>query len=348
MCPKNERCELKDTVRYVGVDMDSPLAYNYRNLQVDVGDPFYDRDYNLCIACARCVRACDEMRGDSAITMIERSGTVLVGTSFGTSLLESGCEFCGACIDVCPVGALVEKNHKCEKPRTVQKSICPHCPVGCQLNLEFNGDGKFIRAVADINAPANKGQACYKGKFGLEFLNKTAAIKQPLIRRDGLLEETSWEEAIEFISSKLGDYIGDEFSILTSPNSTNEELYVAQKFSRLVMKTNNIDQTSNVTPELTVGLERALGYGAATNSIWELENSKCILVFNTNVTENQNVVAVPIKKAVRQGAKLIVIDTREVELTRQADSWLRPSPGTELLLLGGILKVLVQSSFNDV
>ena len=338
-CPKNERCEFKDTVRYLGMELESPLEYNYRDIPLEVSDPFYDRDMNLCITCGRCVRVCDEVRGDAAIGFIERSGRALVGTSQGTSLLESGCEFCGACIDVCPVGALVEKNHKWEKPRTVQKSICPHCPVGCQLNLEFNGDGKFIRAVADINAPANKGQACYKGKFGLEFLNKETAIKQPLIRRDGLLEEATWEEAIAFISSRLGDYIGDEFSMLTSPNSTNEELYVAQKFSRAVMKTNNVDQTSNVTPELTVGLERALGYGAATNSIWELENSKCILVFNTNVTENQNVVAVPIKKAVRQGAKLIVIDTREVELTRQADSWLRPSPGTELLLLGGILNL---------
>ena len=346
-CPKNERCEFKDTVRYLGMELESPLEYNYRDIPLEVSDPFYDRDMNLCITCGRCVRVCDEVRGDAAIGFIERSGRALVGTSQGTSLLESGCEFCGACIDVCPVGALVEKNHKWEKPRTVQKSICPHCPVGCQLNLEFNGDGKFIRAVADINAPANKGQACYKGKFGLEFLNKETAIKEPLIRRDGLLEEATWEEAIAFISSRLGDYIGDEFSILTSPNSTNEELYVAQKFSRAVMKTNNVDQTSNVTPELTVGLERALGYGAATNSIWELENSKCILVFNTNVTENQNVVAVPIKKAVRQGAKLIVIDTREVELTRQADSWLRPSPGTELLLLGGILKLLVQGSLHD-
>lgn len=347
-CPKNERCEFKDTVRYLGMELESPLEYNYRDIPLEVSDPFYDRDMNLCITCGRCVRVCDEVRGDAAIGFIQRSGRALVGTSQGTSLLESGCEFCGACIDVCPVGALVEKDHKWEKPRTIQKSICPHCPVGCQLDLEFNGEGKFIRAVADINSPVNKGQACYKGKFGLEFLNKVTPIKQPLIRRDGLLEESSWEEATEFISSKLKNYNGDEFSILTSPNSTNEELYVAQKFGRLVMKTNNVDQTSNITPELTVGLERALGYGAATNSIWELENSKCVLVFNTNVTENQNVVAVPIKKAVRQGAKLIVIDTREVELTRRADSWLRPSPGTELLLLGGILKLLVQSSLHDV
>ncbi|SVB27205.1 uncharacterized protein METZ01_LOCUS180059, partial [marine metagenome] len=115
VCPKNERCELKDTVRFVGTNMESPLSYNYRNLQIETGDPFYDRDYNLCIVCARCVRVCEEIRGDDAVTMIERSGTVLVGTSFGSSLLESGCEFCGACIDVCPVGELVERDHKWDK-----------------------------------------------------------------------------------------------------------------------------------------------------------------------------------------------------------------------------------------
>ena len=122
-CPKNERCEFKDTVRYLGMELESPLEYNYRDIPLEVSDPFYDRDMNLCITCGRCVRVCDEVRGDAAIGFIQRSGRALVGTSQGTSLLESGCEFCGACIDVCPVGALVEKDHKWEKPRTIQKSI---------------------------------------------------------------------------------------------------------------------------------------------------------------------------------------------------------------------------------
>ena len=100
-----------------------------------------DRDYNLCIVCGRCVRACEELRGDDAICFTERGGSALVGTSFGTSLLESGCEFCGACIDVCPVGALVEREHKWEKAARVERTICPHCPVGCQLNLEINSPG---------------------------------------------------------------------------------------------------------------------------------------------------------------------------------------------------------------
>ena len=111
-CPKNDRCELKDTTLYVGTGLSTPLNYKYRSLPVESKDPFYDMDYNLCIVCGRCVRACEEIRVDSAITFTERAGVSLVGPAHGSSLLESGCEFCGACIDVCPVGALVETEYK--------------------------------------------------------------------------------------------------------------------------------------------------------------------------------------------------------------------------------------------
>ena len=346
-CPKNERCELKDTVRYLGMELESPLEYKYRNIPLELGDPFYDRDYNLCIVCGRCVRACEELRGDDAICFTERSGTALVGTTFGTSLLESGCEFCGACIDVCPVGALVESDHKWEKPVRTERTICPHCPVGCQLNLEINASDQFIRAVPELNSPANRGQACFRGKFGLEFLNRESRLRSPLIRRDGQLQEATWDEALDYVASRLTEYKGDSFALLSSPNSTNEEHYLAQKFGRVVMQSNNIDQTSNTQPELVIGLERSLGYAAATNSTWDLENAGCILVFNSNVTEEHNVVAVPIKKAAKKSTNLVVIDPREVELTRYAHVWLRPNPGTELLVLGGILKSLIDQGLEQ-
>ena len=346
-CPKNERCELKDTVRYLGIDLESPLEYKYRNIPLELGDPFYDRDYNLCIVCGRCVRACEELRGDDAIGFTERSGVALVGTSFGTSLLESGCEFCGSCIDVCPVGALVESNHKWEKPVRTERTVCPHCPVGCQLNLEVNASGQFIRAVPELNSPANRGQACFKGKFGLEFVNQESRLRTPMIRRDGQLQESTWDEALEHVAAKLAEYKGDGFALLTAPDSTNEEHYLAQKFARAVMQSNNIDQTSNLNPELVLGLERSMGYAAATNSTWDLENAGCILVFNSNVTEEHNVVGVPIKKAARKDTNLVIIDPREVELTRYARVWLRPAPGTELMLLGGILKSLIDQGLEQ-
>ena len=346
-CPKNERCEFKDTVRYLGMELESPLNYKYKQIPLEVADPFYDRDYNLCIACGRCVRACEEIRVDDAICFTERSGKALVGTSFGTSLLESGCEFCGACIDVCPVGALVERDHKWEKPRKIESTICPHCPVGCQLNLELNEAGEPIRVVPEFNAPANRGQACFKGKFGMEFISRKDRLARPLIRRDGELSEATWDEALGYVASRLTDYKGKSFALLASPDGTNEELYLAQKFARVAMASNNVDITSNLQPEQSLALERGLGYGAATNSIWDLEQSNCILTFNTNLTEDNNVLALPIKRAVRDGASLVVIDVREVELTRHASLWLRPAPGTELLLLGGILREILDQGLDD-
>ncbi len=345
-CPKNERCELKDTVRYLGMEMESPLEYKYRDLPVETGDPFYDRDYNLCIVCGRCVRICEEVRGDNAITFTERAGQALVGTSAGTSLLESGCEFCGACLDVCPVGALVESDHKWEKAQQVERTICPHCPVGCQLNLEVNRFEKVVRSVPEISSPANRGQGCFKGKFGLDFVNDKKRLKTPLIRRNGSLEKATWDEALEYVAERLSEYRGDSFAMLSASDSANEEHYLAQKFSRVVMSSNNVDYTSNTQPEAVKALHEVLGFGAATNPIWDLENAECILVFNANVTEEHNVAAVPIKRAVKEGAKLIVIDPREVELTRYADLWLRPKPGTELLLLNGLVKSLLHQGLE--
>ena len=346
-CPKNERCELKDTTRYVGVPIESQLDYKYRELPIHTGDPFYDRDYNLCIVCGRCVRACDELRGDNAITFVERAGKALVGTSYGTSLLESGCEFCGACLDVCPVGALVEREHKWEKAANVVRTVCPHCPVGCQLNLEISEKGSFVRAIPELNSPSNQGQACFRGKFGLEYVNRRERLRTPMVRRGGELVEATWDEALSLVASRLGGYVGRSFAMLSAGDSTNEEHYLAQKFTRVVMGSNSVDMACNDTPEIADVMLSSLGVAAATGPIWGLEQADCVVVFAANVTEEHNVVGLPIKKALKAGASVVVIDPREVELTRFASMNLRPIPGTELLLLGGLLKAVVDEGLSQ-
>ena len=216
------------------------------------------------------------------------------------------------------------------------------------MTLEVNKRNRLIRAIPDRHAAANQGQGCFKGKFGMEFVNRRDRIKTPLIRRNGELQEATWPQALDLVAEKLSDYRNGGYALIASDRATNEDAYVAQKFARAVMGTNNVDVSSNTRPTMLAPLMDQLGYAAATNPIWGLEGSKRYLVVSSNMTEEQNVAAVPIKKSVRAGtAKLIVIDQRETELARHAALWLRPRPGAEAALIGGIIRAIWDQSLDD-
>lgn len=245
LCPKNERCELQQVARYIGIE-EVRLPYRYKEFPIITEDPFFDRDYNLCILCGRCVRVCQEVRGVGAVAFAYRGSQAVVGTAFGRSLQDSYCQFCGACVDVCPTGALVERENKWIGPgdRTVS-TICPYCGVGCTLDLEIKDD-QIIRVAPNPEGAANHGQACVKGKFGLGFVHDDQRLTSPLIKRDGQFEEASWEEALELVASKLADYKGDQFAAISSAKATNEDNYLIQKFARGVMGTNNVDHCARL------------------------------------------------------------------------------------------------------
>lgn len=245
-CHQNLRCELQQVAAYVGLDRMS-ISSHYKGLPVHTDDPMFDRDYNLCILCGRCVRMCQEIRGNRAIGFTYRDGTAQVGTPLGRPLEAVKCQFCGACVDVCPTGALAGRFNKCEGPPDYSvTTICPYCGVGCQLKLQVK-EGKIIRSVPDVAGPANIGQACVKGRFGIvEFVHSPARLTSPLVRRNGELKEASWDEALDLVARNLGRYKPDELAVVTSAKGTNEENYVLQKLARAVLGTNNVDHCARL------------------------------------------------------------------------------------------------------
>ena len=347
LCPQNERCELQDVVYHLQMK-DSDLPYSYRHVPLITENPFIDHDMNLCIVCGRCVRACNEIEGVDAITFIERGDRTLIGTSLGGTLSDSGCTFCGACVDVCPVGAITEKDHKWTgAPERSVTTVCSQCSVGCQLELLVKGE-KVIRSIADIDGPVNRGQSCAKGKFGYLFVNSDQRLTTPLVRRDGQLVEATWDEALELIAEKLPQYKGETFGALTATTSTNEENYLFQKFVKWTMESPNLDHVDGSTESASIEpLREMLGIPAMTNSLTEMTDAKCILVVGSDMTSDHPVAALQIREAVRRGASLIVVDPVETELAQLATSWLRPNPGTEVALLAGMTKHIIDEDLLD-
>jgi len=344
-CPSNGRCELQKVVDYVGItELHLPRAT--RVFPVDTSNPFFDLDRNRCILCARCVRACDEITGVGAIDLAYRGYSMKVATFGDKPLIESICRSCGECVNHCPVGALTPK--ETHQPEQEVKTTCPYCGVGCQMYLGVR-DGQVISVRADRDNEVNRGRLCVKGRFGIaEYVSHPERLTTPLIRRNGQFVEATWDEALDLVAKKFGSYRSAELAVISSAKCTNEENYVVQKFSRAVLGTNNVDHCARLCHAPTVtGLVQSFGSGAMTNSIGEIGNAGCIFAIGTNTTAAHPVIGFEIKKAARRGARLIVANPREIDLVHSAELWLQHRPGSDVALLMGMMRVIVNEELLD-
>jgi formate dehydrogenase alpha subunit len=330
-CPNDGQCELQDLVEKLGVsEIDFPIDYHGYDPEHD--DPFYDRDYNICILCGRCVRMCQEVRGTSVLAFTHRGPKVKIGPAFGRSHTEAGCEFCGACVDVCPTGALADKASKWEgKPDGFHISTCPFCAIGCQVEL-FHKNGRLTGARANLDPEVNDGQLCVKGRFCQpEVTHHYERAKRPMLQKGRYFREVTWDEALEKVASGLKGVKPEDFLMLVSPDLTNEGLFAAQRFARECIGSDNIDSTARF--ELGGGLGLWSRLFSLRISIKEIARADTILAIGLDSRFNFSVVGTKVRKALDHGARLVTIDPRDSNLARYTDDWLCPLPGKEGRLL---------------
>ena len=346
-CAKNNQCELQRIAAYLGIEQErvERLRRPTRALPIDTSNPFFDLDPNKCVLCGICVRTCEEIQGVSAIDFVFRGYNTTISTFGNKPIVESRCESCGECVVRCPVGALTPK--KFQQPAREVKTTCIYCGVGCGIYLGVRGN-KIVGVRGDTDNPVNKGSLCVKGRFGYDFINHPERLTSPLIKINGKFVEATWEEALEIVTRKFSQYKGENFAAISSAKCTNEENYLIQKFARVVMGTNNIDHCARLCHAPTVaGLAQSFGSGAMTNSINEIKDAACILAIGTNTTAAHPIIGLQIKRAVQNGAKLIVANPKEIDLSRFADIFLQHRPGTDVALLMGMMKVIIDEGILD-
>lgn len=351
-CERNGDCRLQDYCYRYKVE-DTPYEGVLREYPIDSDNPFFIRDYSKCIRCGKCVLICAEVNGAHVYDFMERGIDTKVTSAYDDNLQETTCTACGMCVNVCPVGALVEKSTLWKgRAWEIEKvtTTCPYCGVGCQLKLKVK-DGRIIGVAADKSG-SNRGHLCAKGQFGWDFVHSPDRLTRPLVRKNGRLVETSWEEALALTAARfrtiLHRYGGKAIAGLSSAKATNEENYLFQKFMRAVLKTNNVDHCARLCHSSTVaGLATAFGSGAMTGSLDDLLAAEVIFLIGANTTEAHPVTGYRIKQAVRRGTKLIVADPRRIELVKYADVWLRHRPGTDIALLNGLAHVILQENLWD-
>ena len=360
-CSANNDCELQDTAAQVGL-RDVRYGYageNHLDQPADTSNPYFDFDPSKCIVCSRCVRACEEVQGTFALTIDGRGfGSKVSAGLASDSFLSSECVSCGACVQACPTATLQEKAVKeIGKPERAVVTTCAYCGVGCTFRAEMRGE-QLVRMVPWKDGKANRGHSCVKGRFAWGYAQHQDRILKPMIRAsiDEPWREVSWEEALGHTARELKriseKYGRQALGGITSSRCTNEETFLVQKLIRAGFGNNNVDTCARVCHSPTgYGLKTTFGTSAGTQDFDSVEDSDVILVIGANPTDGHPVFGSRMKKRLRQGAKLIVIDPRRTDLVRSphvtADYHLPLRPGTNVAVLTALAHVIVTEGLAD-
>tara|TARA_Y100000590_G_scaffold363043_2_gene420496 strand:- start:151 stop:2601 length:2451 start_codon:yes stop_codon:yes gene_type:complete len=331
---------------------------NHTDLPKDESNPYFDFDPSKCIVCSRCVRACEEQQGTFALTIQSRGFDSKVSASINQNFNDSECVSCGACVNACPTATLIEKNvvQMGQAEREVL-TTCAYCGVGCSFVAELQGD-KVVRMTPYKDGKANFGHSCVKGRFAWGYTSHKDRVKKPMIREriSDSWREVSWEEAINFVALKFTnikkEYGPGALGGITSSRCTNEETFLVQKLVRTAFGSNNTDTCARVCHSPTgYGLKTTFGTSAGTQDFKSVLESDTIMIIGANPTDAHPVFASLMKRRLRQGANLIIVDPRQIDLVRsphvEANYHLQLKPGTNVALINSLLHVIASEGLID-
>jgi formate dehydrogenase alpha subunit len=351
VCDKGNNCELRKIAAEMGIGLLDFERIPQYGITEEV-NPFILRDLSKCILCAKCIRADQEMVVEGALDYLDRGFAAKPATLGNVPLEKSECTFCGICVAMCPTGALMEKASLYRGAASkVVETVCALCGCGCGLSVEVK-DNRVVRARPGKDGVGG-GTLCVRGSYGYDFIHSDERLTRPLVKVNGSFEPVSWENALEKVAEGfrrvMGTHGPNSLAVLGSSRGTNEENYLLQRFARTVLGTNNIDNGGRLynSPSL-VGLGPSVGFPGTTGPINALEQSDVILVVGADPTSSAPMVGYAIKRAVRyKGARLVLVDPRRTKLSSSARFWLKPAVGTDLALVNGLAKVIIDEGLLD-